>query len=408
MSRSDVELVVPGVPNLHGHAFQRAFAGLAEKRESGDDSFWSWREAMYRFAERLDLDGVEAIAALGQMEMLEAGYTHLAEFHYLHRPGSEGRWAEPLAVAERLVAAARTTGIGYTHLPVFYARGGFDKELAAAQERFALGSVDEYLAHLELLKPLVRSLGDRGGLGAAPHSLRAVSIEDFGAIVGAIPGDMPVHVHIAEQQAEVRDCVAATGARPVQLLLDSLPVDRRFCLVHATHVDESECEGMARSGAVAGLCPTTEANLGDGLFPMTRYRELGGAFGVGSDSHVTIDPYEELRLLEYGQRLRDERRGRLAEPGQSVGHALVTGAVRGGAQACATRAEGRVTLDPTHPRLIGHGEETLLDAVVLSNNSTSLVRDVFVGGERVVEDGRHLRRDEIVAAFRETLARLGA
>ncbi|MBW8860729.1 MAG: formimidoylglutamate deiminase, partial [Caulobacter sp.] len=316
---------LPGLPNLHSHAFQRAMAGLTETRGPTGDSFWTWRELMYRFVDRLGPDEVQAIAALAYMEMLETGSTRVGEFHYLHHDKDGSPYGDLAEMAGRIAAAADETGIGLT----------------------------------EASRAVVAGLPD-AVVGVAPHSLRAVTGEELTAIL-PLAGAGPIHIHIAEQTQEVDDCLAATGARPVRWLMNNAPVDKRWCLVHATHLNATETERLARSGAVAGLCPITEANLGDGVFPAHDYLAAGGAFGIGSDSNVLIDAAEELRTLEYAQRLTRRARNVLARaPGGSTGGDLFRAAVSGGAQALGVvgglrhgRSADFVTLDRAHPAMIG-------------------------------------------------------
>ncbi|HEX4766255.1 MAG TPA: formimidoylglutamate deiminase [Lichenihabitans sp.] len=405
-------IAVPGIGNLHSHTFQRGIAGLTGRRGTGDDHFWTWREAMYRLSAALGPDEVEALAALSFVEMLEAGFTGVAEFHYLHHQPDGRAYADPAELAGRVVAASSTTGIGLTLLPVFYAHGGFGAAQPAAGQRRFIADLDLYgRIHEGAAQAVVRLPG--GKIGMAPHSLRAATVEEIAALIAAYP-DGPVHIHIAEQVREVEDCLAATGARPVDWLMEHLPVDPRWCLVHATHMTAAETEALARSGAVAGLCPITESDLGDGIFPGTAYVDAGGAFGVGSDSNVLISLATELRTLEYSQRLRDRARNRLAPPGGSVGRFIFDGACTGGARAlgagtAALAPGGRadiVVLDPNHPALYGRSGDALLDSWIFGA-ATSPVRDVFALGKHVVRDGRHVARQNIEAAFRRAIDRVG-
>ncbi len=405
-------IAVPGIGNLHSHTFQRGIAGLTERRGTGDDHFWTWREAMYRLSAALGPDEVEALAALSFVEMLEAGFTGVAEFHYLHHQPDGHPYADPAELASRVAAAAAATGIGLTLLPVFYAHGGFGAAQPSAGQRRFIADLDLYgRIHEGAERAVARLPG--GNIGIAPHSLRAATEEEIAALLAAYP-DGPVHIHIAEQVREVEDCLAATGARPVDWLMEHLPVDRRWCLVHATHMTPAETEALARSGAVAGLCPITESDLGDGIFPATAYAQAGGAFGVGSDSNVLISLATELRTLEYSQRLRDRARNRLALPGGSVGRFIFDGACTGGAQAlglapAALAPGGRadiVVLDPDHPALYGRSGDALLDSWIFGA-ATSPVRDVFALGKHVVRNGRHVARAGIEAAFRRAVDRVG-
>lgn len=403
--------VLPGMPNVHSHAFQRALAGYAERRGPGEDSFWSWRRVMYDLVARLGPDQVQAIAAQAYVEMLKAGYTSVGEFHYLHHD-PDGRSYESLTeMSDRVIAAARAAGIAITHLPVLYAHGGFGgRDPEPAQRRF-VNSLEQYARLLEAL--FERYRGDAAvRLGIAPHSLRAVTPELLRQavdVVSALDAAAPIHVHIAEQRREVEECLAWCGQRPIEWLLDAADVNERWCLVHATHATDGEVTRMARSGAVVGLCPSTEANLGDGVFPAVAYLGADGRFGVGSDSQVSLSPIEELRMLEYGQRLVHERRTLLsANDVPSVGRRLYVGAACGGARALG-RAAGAlavgaqadlVVLDTETPALWHKPGDLLFDALVFAGN-VNPVRDVMVGGRWQVVDRRHAREDEIAARFRD-------
>ena len=398
---------IPGIANLHSHAFQRAMAGLAEFRGPAvKNDFWTWREVMYRFVERLTPDDVEAIAAQAFAEMLEAGFTRVGEFHYLHnRPGGEA-YADPAEMALRIIAAAHQSGIGLTLLPTFYAHGGFGgAPLGPHQGRFAQ-TLDGFAAISERARGALAALPD-GLCGVAAHSLRAVAPTELNELTTLAP-DRPFHIHVAEQAAEVEACIAWSGQRPVAWLLDHAPVDRNWCLVHATHIDADEARRLAASGAVAGLCPITEANLGDGLFPAARYR---GSIGVGSDSNVLIDPAEELRLLEYGQRLQARTRAILGD-GVSVGAALFPKVVVGGAQALGVEpglalgaSADIVSLDPNHSALMERRGDALLDGWIFAARGGA-VDTVWRRGTKVVEGGRHVSSAAIKACYRQALARL--
>lgn len=406
-------IVLPGMPNLHSHSFQRAMAGLVETAGPGKDSFWTWRELMYRFVQLFGPEDIEAIASQAFAEMLCAGYTSVAEFHYLHHAPDGRPYAARTELSDRIVAAARRTGIRLTLLPVFYAAGGFGGALPSERQRRFLNDAESFLRLVEDLRaaydedPMIR-------IGIAPHSLRAAPPDALAEVIREarrIDGEMPIHIHIAEQRKEVEDCVAWSGARPVDWLFDHHEVDRHWCLVHATHMTAGETRRFARSGAVAGLCPTTEANLGDGLFRAPAFLRQGGVFGVGSDSNVTIDPAEELRLLEYGQRLLLRRRNVLAEgEGSSTGAALYKATLAGGAAALGhpigALLPGHfadfVTLDDEAPTLTGASGDAVLDGWIFSGGK-SLVRSVSVGGREVVQDGRHIEGESIAASYRQTL-----
>jgi formimidoylglutamate deiminase len=399
---------LPGMPNLHSHAFQRAMAGLAERRGPGDDSFWTWREVMYQFAARIEPDTLRAIATQLYVEMLKAGYTHVCEFHYLHHAPDGKPYADPAAMSKAIIDAARDAGIGLTLLPVLYMTGGFDgRPLSARQQRFGL-SVDGYLRLLEALialeTPTVR-------VGVALHSLRAVPEAAMREVLASpLAQKRPIHVHIAEQIGEVQDCLSLRHARPVQWLFDHADVDARWCLVHATHVDAAEMHALAGSGAVAGLCPTTEANLGDGVFPLADYLDAGGVLGIGSDSHISVSPVEELRWLEYGQRLTTRHRNVAArKAGASVGEALWHAALHGGRQAAGLpnddEAANWIVLDDTASQLAARDEASVIDSFLFAGN-TPLVRDVMAHGVWVVRDFRQRDEERIAADYRAAVAQL--
>jgi formiminoglutamate deiminase len=404
-----VDTLLPAPANLHSHTFQRAMAGLTERRRAGQDSFWSWRALMYRFLERLTPDQVEAVAALAFVEMQEAGFAAVAEFHYLHhRPGGAA-YDEPAEMSLRIMAAAAETGIGLTHLPVFYRYGGAGRApLAGGQARFGCDA-DLYLGLLERVRAAARALPADTVVGVAPHSLRAVAPEDLAALAGQAG---PVHIHVAEQTQEVAEILAWLGARPVEWLLDHAPVGPRWCLVHATHMSAAETARAAQSGAVAGLCPVTEANLGDGIFDGPGWRAAGGAFGVGSDSNICISLPGELRMLEYSQRLREGARNVLAEAG-STGAALWHGAARGGAQAlgrdCGAIRAGAladlVALDTTEPAFCALRGDQVLDGLVFAT-AAPCVTDLWSAGRHRVQGGAHVARPQIEARYRAALAGL--
>ena len=401
---------LPGMPNLHSHAFQRAMAGLAERRGPGDDSFWTWRETMYAFASRIDPDGLQAIATQLYVEMLKAGYTHVCEFHYLHNAPDGTPYADPAAMSRAIIEAAREAGISLTLLPVLYLTGGFDgRPLSDRQKRFGL-SVDAYLGLLESLATLE---SDSVRLGVALHSLRAVPEAAMREVLAApLLRDRVIHIHVAEQIGEVQDCLGMRGARPVQWLFDHADIDKHWCLVHATHLDDAEMRAIAKSGAVAGLCPTTEANLGDGLFPLANYLDAGGTLGIGSDSHISVSPVEELRWLEYGQRLLARHRNIAARAADaSVGEALWGAALQGGRRAAGVADDAAladfIVLDDASPLLAARDERSVIDAFLFAGN-TPLVRDVMAGGEWVVRDFRHRDESRIASRYRDTVEALVA
>ncbi len=443
-ARDDTEYlgryVVPGMPNLHSHAFQRAMAGLAERRKStappregenhkaavagrvqqDSDSFWTWRETMYAFASRVGPDDLRAIAAQLYVEMLKAGYTQVCEFHYLHHQPDGKPYAGPAAMSLALIEAAQEAGIGLTLLPTLYMTGGFDgRPLSERQRRFAF-DVDGYLSLLRQLRKMENSTLR---VGAALHSLRAVPADAMRAVLeSGLVDQAPVHIHVAEQIGEVQDCLALRNARPVEWLLDHAPVDARWCLVHATHMTPQESARVAQSGAVVGLCPTTEANLGDGLFPLKPYLDAHGAIGIGSDSHISVSPVEELRWLEYGQRLATRHRNiAVSESSDSVGESLWSQALSGGARAAgvavgalegadSSEAHGAkradlLVLDHDAPLLAARAPTNVIDSFIFAGNA-NLVRHVMVDGAWVVRDFRHRDEERIAARYRDAVKRL--
>lgn len=389
---------VPGLPNLHSHAFQRLMAGLAEARTGPDgDDFWSWRDLMYRLVGAITPDDLAAIAAMAFVEMLEAGYTRVGEFHYLHHQPSGAPYDQPGAMAAALAEAAGDTGIALTLLPVFYAHAGFGGQPPHAGQRRFLNDVDSFARLRDDSRRALSDLPD-AVVGVAPHSLRAVTPEQLAALVG-IAGRDPIHIHIAEQTKEVDDCLAWSGRRPVEWLYDAHSVDAQWCLVHATHVDPREGSQIAASGAIVGLCPVTEANLGDGIFPAADFLAAGGRFGVGTDSNVRIDAAEELRLLEYGQRLSRRQRNVLAAGDRSNGRTLFDAAFAGGAVALGAEASLGVgaaadivglAVDP-----LG-ADDRALDRWIFGNRR---VDAVWRAGVKVVSDGIHHRRDAVARRF---------
>jgi formimidoylglutamate deiminase len=404
-------IALPGVANLHCHAFQRAMAGLAERAGEGEDSFWSWRELMYRFLDRIAPDDAEAIAGLTYTEMLESGFTRVAEFHYLHHQPDGAPYANIAEMAERHFAAADTAGIGMTMLPVFYAHGGFGgAEPTPGQRRF-ICDLDRFGRIVEACSAgAARHAGAR--VGIAPHSLRAVTLDELRALDRLLPG-APRHIHVSEQMKEVDDCRARHGVTPIALLADTVNLDARWCLIHATHATDAEIGLMSRSQAVAGLCPVTEANLGDGAFRARTFMDRGGRFGVGSDSNVLIGLADELRQLEYSQRLAHRRRNVLADRGGSTARRLFDAALVGGAQACGMDACGLragaaadiVVLDAAMPELTARNGDAALDSFVFASRRNP-VRDVFTRGRHVVRDGRHIARPAAEQAFAAALRRL--
>ncbi len=403
--------VIPAIANLHSHAFQRAMAGLAEVAGDPQDSFWTWRDLMYRMVQRLSPEQVGDIATHLYIDMLKGGYSQVAEFHYLHHDPHGKPYADD-AMLQQLIAAADTAGIGQTLLPVLYSYSGFGAQPASEGQRRFIQQTDAYLQQQQRVaqwsahKPLLNH-------GICFHSLRAVSEAQMRDVLAASHAEVPVHIHVAEQEKEVNDSLAWSGERPVAWLYNRFEVDKRWCLIHATHLDDSEIQRMAASGAIAGLCPTTEANLGDGIFPAVEYIARGGRWGIGSDSHVSLSALEELRWLEYGQRLRDRRRNRITLPHQpSVGDLLWQQAAQGGAQACAI-ATGELAVGKRADWLVLDN-----DAFLSSVNSASLlnrwlfggtqrqIRDVFVAGNQVISEGHHPAEEAAAARFAQAMSAL--
>lgn len=405
-------VLLPASPNLHSHAFQRGMAGLAETAGASDDSFWTWREVMYRFVDRLDPDGMQAIAALAYAEMLESGFGRVGEFHYLHHDTDGRPYGEVATMAQAIAAAAGETGIGLTLLPVFYAHSGFGGTTPTHGQRRFINDVSRFANLLEGAREAVAGLDD-AVVGVAPHSLRAATAEEL-VDVAAMAAGAPIHIHIAEQMPEVEACLSWSGKRPVEWLFDHADVGTDWCLVHATHVTETERCAIVRSGAVVGLCPITEANLGDGLFPAREFVAEGGRYGVGSDSNVEIDAAAELRLLEYGQRIAHRGRNLLANgAGQSTGASLYHGALVGGGQALGRSTSGiamgetadLVSLKADDPFFAGRAGDAILDSWIFGGGAR-LVDCVWRGGIKRVEGGRHVARDTIDARYRAAMAKL--
>lgn len=412
VARSPVDagggIALPSVANVHSHAFQRAMAGLTEARGPSDDDFWTWRELMYRFLDRGGPEEIEAITALAFMEMLEGGFTRVAEFHYLHNDPSGAAYLDRAEIAAQIVAAAQATGIALTLLPVFYAHAGFGGQPPAHGQRRFINNLDGFADLVARCRALTADLPD-AVVGVAPHSLRAVSPDELTAMP-SLAGDGPIHIHVAEQTKEVTDCLAWSGARPVEWLLANAPVDPRWCLIHSTHVTEAEWRGVVARGAVVGLCPITEANLGDGVFPAVDFTRAGGRFGIGTDSNVQIGVAEELRMLEYSQRLALRGRAVMADRERSTGRALFDRALAGGVQATGA-ASGLsvgasadiVSLDTRRVAFAGRSGDAVLDSWIFGA-PTGSIRSVWRAGREVVKDGRHIARDGIEARYRKALS----
>lgn len=413
MAGEATDLLLPAPVNVHSHAFQRAMAGLTERRgPNPNDSFWTWRQLMFRFLDRLTPEHVEAIAAFVQMEMLEAGYATNAEFHYLHHQPGGVPYDDLAEMSGRIAAAADQTGIGLCLLPVHYEFGGCDgRDLTAGQIRFGNG-LDRFQAlHAGAVSTLAQ-LPEDTGFGVAPHSLRAVGVENLRSYATYFPTG-PIHMHLAEQVAEVDEVHAHWGARPVDWALENIGLDARWCLIHCTQMTSDETLRLAQSAAVAGLCPITESSLGDGIFDAVRFMDAGGAIAVGSDSNIRIALAEELRTLDYSQRLRDRSRAALASPDRSTGRRMFDAVLTGGAQAT-QRKSGKLevgywadmlALDTDNEHMWGRSNDTALDAWIFAGDDR-LVTDVWSAGRHMVKSGEHTQRQQIVAAYRRTIEAL--
>jgi formimidoylglutamate deiminase len=408
-------IAIPAVPNVHSHAHQRLMLGLAEKAGPGADSFWTWREVMYGFALKLGPDDLRAAAAQLYVEMLKSGFSVVGEFQYLHHQPDGSPYDNRAEMSLCCIAASERAGIAITMLPTLYTYGGFGGQAPVAGQRRFVNDAEQYLRIHEDIR--AATAGHRlCQHGISPHSLRATTPELLTEIIGSIESKLPIHIHIAEQTKEVDDCLSFSGQRPVEMLLDHFDIDRGWTAIHATHMTGPETIGLARSGAIAGLCPTTEANLGDGIFPAVHYQKAGGAIAIGSDSHISVSPAEDLRMLEYSQRLRDHTRNALAGgPGQSTGRSLLDAVCKGGAQSMAQpvgaiapglRADIAV-LDDAHPSLIGRAGDDALDTWIFSGGNTC-VKDMIVGGQHVIKDRHHANEEEIARDFRAAVRRLNA
>lgn len=406
------EIALPGLASLHSHAFQRGMAGLAELRGDSTDTFWTWRETMYRFALAMTPDDVAAVATLLYVEMLEQGFTRVGEFHYLHHDRDGSHYADIGEMAARIAQAAEASGIGLTLLPSFYAHGSFGGAAPHDGQRRFVNSVDQFATLMAASRKAIATLPG-ANIGIAPHSLRAVAPDELAAIIPLAEGG-PVHIHAAEQVKEVEDCLAWSGQRPVQWLLQHAPVDQRWCLIHATHMTDAEVSAFARTGAVAGLCPITEASLGDGIFPAREFLAAGGAFGVGTDSNVLVGVADELRQLEYGQRLKHRARNVLSGgAGSSTGRTLFGDALAGGARALAQPIAGLtpgaradiITLDAAHPSLAGRARDAVIDGWIFAAGRNA-IDCVWAGGNKVVGGGRHKLHQTARERFNASVRRL--
>lgn len=408
-----VDVLIPAIPNVHSHAHQRAMAGLGEKAGNSEDSFWTWRKVMYHYLERIQPQHLMHIASQLYLEMLKSGYSCVGEFQYLHHDQNGRVYSNRAEMSLQCLQAANRVGLGFTALPVLYRYGGFGSADALEGQKRFINNADEFVEIVKTLQAAVDG-NPNCSVGIAPHSLRAVNRELLTEVIDSLDDLAAIHLHIAEQKKEVDDCLAWSGMRPVEWLLENFDVDRQWCLIHATHMDASETSRMAASGCVAGLCPTTEANLGDGFYNAREYFADSGAWAIGSDSHISIDPVEELRWLEYGMRLQTHRRNVLVSPTTiNTGRNLFDGATSGGARACGRdigsietgyRADFLV-LDCNHPRLYGRVKDDLLDSWIFSGNA-NLVRDVYIGGQKLIDNGHHADEEDIERNYRTTLDQL--
>lgn len=408
-----VEVLIPAIANVHSHAHQRAMAGLGERAGDNQDSFWTWRKVMYHYLQRIQPDNLYHIAAQLYLEMLKAGYSCVGEFQYLHHDLNGQAYDDRAEMSLQCLQAATQVGIGFTALPVLYRYGGFGSAPALDGQKRFLNDADGFIETVTSLQSAVANHRNCS-VGFAPHSLRAINRDLLAEVIASLENPAAIHVHIAEQTREVEDCLEWSGKRPVEWLFENFDVDQKWCLIHATHINDQEIAAMADSGCVAGLCPTTEANLGDGFFNAREYFARQGCWAIGSDSHISIDPVEELRWLEYGMRLQTRGRNVLvSEAIANTGRNLFDGAVAGGAQACGRNigsiAQGNradfVVLDDEHPRLYGRSKDDLIDSWIFSGNS-NLVRDVYIGGNKVIDNGHHADEVTIARNYRSTLDQL--
>ena len=408
-----VDILLPAPVNVHSHGFQRAMAGLTESRgPQATDSFWSWRKLMFQFLQQLTPDHVEAIAAFVQMEMLQAGYATNVEFHYLHHQADGRPYGRMAEMAERIAAATLASGIGLTLLPVHYQFGGCDRRpLAGGQLRFGT-DIDAFGRLFEQSEDAIRALPTDSRIGLAPHSLRAVARDSFAPLVDLAAGH-PIHMHLAEQIAEVDEVLSHWNSRPVEWVLDNLDITEQWCLIHCTQMMPHETLGLAQSGAVAGLCPITESSLGDGIFDGVRWLEHGGSLAIGSDSNIRISLSEEMRTLDHSQRLRDNNRAALASPDKSTARRIFEAMLTGGAQAsgrkCGKIEPGYwadlISLEQSHVDLTGLSGDLLLDSFAFAGDDR-MINDVWSAGRHQVRQGRHVNHDAIMSAYRQVMLEL--
>ena len=404
--------VLPAIANLHSHAFQYLMAGMAEVNLNPNDSFWSWRDLMYRIVGKLNPDDIEVIATQLYIDMLKGGYTQVGEFQYLFNDFDGGSYANKCEVSEKLVSAANTANIGITLLPTLYSHSGFGGQAPTEGQNRFINTTESYLENFTTMATKLEE-HSLHSIGHCFHSLRAVTQGQMSEVLATVEGAIPVHIHIAEQQKEIQDSIAWSGKRPVEWLFDNFEVDRNWCLVHATHLSEYEIAIVAKSHAVVGLCPTTEANLGDGIFPGAEFTKAGGRWGIGSDSHVSLSVKDELRSLEYSQRLKDMQRNRLyGEDNPNIGEYIFNQAQQGGNQALnidtgltvGQRADF-IVLDDSHPMIGARADRDIINSWVFASNE-NIVKDVFVAGEQAVSNFKHDLQDQSRTQFTKLMRRL--
>ena len=403
---------IPGFQNAHSHAFQYAMAGLTEKHAIGtNDDFWSWREAMYKLALSISPDDLESIATMLYSEMLRHGYTRVAEFHYVHHQKNGQAFDNLSEMGERLVKAAQTVGIGITLVPIFYQKGGFGKPASDGQKRFLSTDIDAYLKLLEASKKST-DLYEHANVGIGIHSMRGVEPNLIKKIAAEGPQDLPFHIHISEQLKEIEDAIQYLGKRPVEWMLDEVELSDRFHFVHATHLVDDETEGLAKSGANVVICPSTEGNLGDGIFPLKKFQNYGGNWSIGTDSHIGLNPFEELRLLDYGQRLTSHQRNiyNSKTEGNSGQYAFNQSLIAGRKAMGDSKQEyfaigdklNAVLIDATHPLLSTVGIDNILNTMVYASDS-SMQYGTIANGQMVVRNGQHINQSDIHPSFIKTL-----
>jgi len=401
--------VIPGFQNSHSHAFQYAMAGLAENHGSNaNEDFWTWREEMYKCALLVGPDEAEAIATMLYSEMLRHGYTHVAEFHYLHHDKDGKSYSNLAEMGERMVSAAKTSGIKITLVPVFYQKGGFGLEPQIRQRRFISKTVDDYFKLLEASKKVIKNYNE-ARLGFSVHSLRAVDLHDIIKTFNSGPRDLPFHIHVAEQRKEIEDCLAFSGKRPMQWLLENLPVNERFHLIHSTHLDNDELQKLSVSKANVVLCPSTEGNLGDGIFRMKEYCQSGGRWSIGTDSHIGLNPLDEFRMIDYRQRLITNKRNTFSNDGASymINESIMSGRKAMGFNEAEPFAVGQpldaLVIDATSPLLASAQLKNILTTLVYTGDSVNNL-GTLVNGKWIVKHQRHKNasviHDKFLSAMR--------